>query len=88
MVAKTKELKKSPSMGQRKAKNHHVSSFGKSRLARAALPFQRRRKIRYGYAKRESVSSVLGAVSRVIERLSFQHETCLSGGPLLYPQRL
>jgi len=27
-------------MGQKKAKNHHVS-FGKSRLARAALPFQR-----------------------------------------------
>jgi len=25
-------------MGQKKAKNHHVS-FGKSRLARAALPF-------------------------------------------------
>ena len=36
-VAKTKELKKR-SWGMKKAKNHHVS-FGKSRLARAALPF-------------------------------------------------
>jgi len=37
-VAKTKELKKR-SWGRRR-KNHHVR-FGKSRLARAALPFQR-----------------------------------------------
>ena len=40
-MAKTKELKKSPFMGQKKAKNRHVS-FGKSRLARAALPFKRK----------------------------------------------
>ena len=37
-MAKTKELKKRH--GARRGKNHHVS-FGKSRLARAALPFQR-----------------------------------------------
>ena len=41
-MAKTKALKKSPFMGQRKAKNRHVS-FGKSPVSRerAALPFQR-----------------------------------------------
>ena len=40
-MAKTKALKKSSFMGQKKAKNHHVS-FEKepSRLARAAFPFR------------------------------------------------
>jgi len=34
-VAKTKELKKSPFMGQRKAKNHHfLSAFGKELVSR------------------------------------------------------
>jgi len=36
-VARTKELKKSPFMGRKKAKKNHHVSFGKSRLARERL---------------------------------------------------
>jgi hypothetical protein len=50
-VAKTKELKKR-SWGTKKAKSHHhviIISFGKSRLARAALPFSAHDATRHDY---------------------------------------